>query len=170
MTPSYEDVRAALVTLVTAAAPTAKVHGRMRWFDTVASFTTVAKGTDGRIHVWYVTTGTPADTARLTGASLKQRVFRYELVGFMASNDADSTENLMAAECTTILDAFLTEAGRKLPGTSGVICVGMDEDGGLAVVENGGGETGHRMYPAGEGGVLCNFARITVPVRVQITA
>ena len=25
------------------------------------------------------------------------------------------------------------------------------------------------LDPAGEGGVLCNFARITVPVRVQIT-
>lgn len=168
MTPSYEDVRAALVTLVTAAAPTAKVHGRMRWFDTVATFTTIAKGTDGRIHVWYVTAGTPADTAQRTGITVKQRVFRYELVGFMSSNDADATENLMAAECTTILDALLAESGRKLP-VAGVICAGMDEDGGLAVVENGGGETGHRMYPAGDGGVLCNFARITIPVRVQLS-
>lgn len=169
MTPSYEDVRAALVVLVTATvAPTAKVHGRLRWFDSVAAFSTIAKGDDGRVHVWYVTAGTPADTAQRTGVTVKQRVFRYELIGFMSSNDADSTENLMAAECTSILDALLAEAGRKLPVT-GVICAGMDEDGGLSVVENGGGETGHRMYPAGEGGVLCNFARITVPVRVQLS-
>jgi len=168
VTPSYEDVRAALVTLVTATVPAAKVYGRLRWFDTIATFTTIAKGTDSRVHVWYVTTGTPADTAQRTGVTVKQRVFRYELIGFLSSYDADSTENMMATECTTILDALLTEPGRKLPSVTGVICVGMDEDGGLAVVENGGGETGHRTYPA-EGGVLCNFARITVPVRVQIT-
>ena len=47
----------------------------------------------------------------------------------LSSNDADMTENLMAAECTTILDALLAESGRKLPGVAGVICAGMDEDG-----------------------------------------
>ena len=53
-------------------------------------------------------------------------------LGFMSSNDADMTENLMAAECTTILDALLAESGRKLPGVAGMICAGMDEDVGCA--------------------------------------
>lgn len=169
MNPSYNDVKAGLVPIVAAAAPQAKVHGRVRWFEDIARFREITTGADGRLHVWYVTTATPADTPRLTGPTVRRRVYRYDIIGYLASRDGDGTENIMSAECTAILDALIGQPGRRIPDISGVIGLGLDEDGGISVVENGGGESGYRMYGAGENGVLCHYARVSVPVRVQVT-
>lgn len=157
MASTMGEVREGIRSRLAAVSGIGKVHKRVRWFDTRAGLDDVAKS-DGGLHVWFVTNNTgPVNVSALDHLSTKQRVYHYQLVGFMQVSDADETELDWETVCQAIITAFSLEDARKLIGLSGIIVAGPAN----------WSEGGHRMYPAGTGGVLCHFAKIDFAVRVQ---
>ena len=116
---------------------------------------------EGRVHFWVVT-NTPANAyiTRRFPASHSQATYGFEIHGFYAVKDADASEKAFRVIVERVIRAF--EAGDKKLGNPSVI------EAGPADWIEGGGPEADRTVPPGEGGVLCHYARLSLPVRVQV--
>lgn len=119
----------------------------------------------GRLHFWCLClVPSNAVMAERFPASCEHSMYTYDIHGFYAFSQADESEKVFAGLVEGVIDAFRNNSKLRDPAAPTVAtCI---DSGPLQWIEGGGPEA-WRMMPAGEGGSLCHYARLRLPVKVH---
>lgn len=145
----------------------AKVHDRWRQITDEAALKSIGVGTSGRLHVWMVSLADGDPFLHLnaqnapghSGINYSKVLYTFNILGWYAHKDTDESEKAWADQVEAVISAFRisVQAGNPKLGDANV------GDAGPAQWVEGG----FRHLPPKDGGVLCHFARLALPVRGQ---
>lgn len=121
----------------------------------------------GHLHVWmialagsdpYITVNS-AGTPGRDPANTEHATYTFNLHGYYSVKDSVNSEETFVGIVEAVIAAF--RADKKLQGT-------VIDSGPIQWVQGGGPPDGHVMFPRGEGGVLCHYARLSLSAHEQV--
>lgn len=147
-----ETIRSAIVTTLSGVSGIGQLHGYERYAknkpDLVDYYVT-----DNRLKGWHVRRVGTRETSKSLGRYV--RVYRWQIRGFMALDDADQSELLFDALIEAICSAF--RADDTLGGAVDSCIIG--EEAGIQIQDSG---------PVMFAGVLCHSATLALNTRVYL--
>jgi hypothetical protein len=161
------DVFAVLSGVAGISGGAAKAYDRFRYIQDEAVLKSIGVGTSGRLHVWMVTLATEGPFLHLnaqnspgwSGINYSKVLYTFDVLGWYAHKDADASEKAWADQVEAVITAF------RLAVQTGTAKLGDPNVGDAGPAQ--WVEGGHVHLPPRDGGALCHFARVRVPVRGQ---
>lgn len=151
--PAIATVRAAIKAKIETVPSVGRVYGRRRLVEKDTEMKELLITSDGKLLFWFVSLArdAPYNQKRL-GSSQTQATYRFQVEAFLKFNDGDNSEELFDNLVEDVIEAF--EADEKL---------------GDILIEGGplNWEADELAFYPRDGGVLCHYARLIFPARVQ---